>query len=244
MMRNFIKFVIAIFIVLSIYFFFSNRNSPSFGDSATPAEQTTYWVIVMYNPIGTKFISEVFPLPVDDKESISIAARGWGNERFMTSENSVYKFTSREQAEKFRQEKGGVALKLPADELKKYLCLGQSVPPSKEFWIIIAQDYEGNDFISKILHLPPYDKKIIEAAARNWGNTHGTVLFRIEESKIYSFNDQEGAEKFHQEKKLPDLDIRAESLQKYICVEKVRLSEANKLPKYIDKSNLNSSKQN
>jgi hypothetical protein len=131
----------------------------------------------------------------------------------MTLEDSVYSFTSQEEAEKFRREKGYISLNLNAEELKKYLCIGQPSLPPTEYWVVIMTNGEG-DFISEVFPLPAYDRVNILAAADNWGYGKG---FSTDVRGAYKFTSQEDAEKFRREKGLPDLKLSVNSLKKYLC---------------------------
>jgi hypothetical protein len=228
MKRISVLFLIAIIVGLSAYFYFVNQKPVSVtSDSIAPTGQTTYWVITMWTLIGTGYVSEVCPLPIDDNESIAVAANGWGSKNGrMTLESAVYKFTTREEAEKFRQSKGLLSLELNADELKKYLCIGQPIPPPKDYWVVIMQqDTDSNYFISEVLPLASYDRKSVESAIGLWGATKG-----FQEADVHSFPSWDEAEKFRKEKGLASLNLHVSTLQKYLCVEHVRRLEGSEPP--------------
>jgi len=223
-MRNRISFVIAIVL---IFLACGSAEKPASvkTDTAAAVQQTTYWVVIMNTLIGTEYISEVCPLPVDDKESVAAAANGWGSSKGrMASESSVHKFASREDAEKFRKEKRLLDLELNAGELIKYLCIGQTLPPPKDYWVIIMQKSDWSLYISEVCPLPAYDKQSIVVAASRWST--GKAGLTVEGA--FSFTSQEEAEKFRREKALPALNLNANTLQKYLCAIQPYPSNAGK----------------
>jgi hypothetical protein len=183
----------------------------------------------MWTLIGTGYISEVCPLPVDDKESIAVAARAWGasHRGLMALEDSVHGFATQEEAEKFRREKRYIALELNSAELSKYLCINHPSLPPTDYWVVIMIGNDG-DYISDVFPLPAYDDADIVAAAHNWGYGKG---FQIDDKGAYRFASQEEAEKFRREKGLPALRLSLESLNKYLCALKPSSSKADTPPK-------------
>jgi hypothetical protein len=143
----------------------------------------------------------------------------------MALEDSVHGFSTREEAEKFRREKGYIALELDSAELSKYLCINQpSLPPPTDYWVIIMLGNEG-DYISDVFPLPAYDSVDIVAAAHNWGYGKG---FQIDDKGAYRFTSQEEAEKFRREKGLPALRLSLSSLNKYLCALKPNSTNAER----------------
>jgi hypothetical protein len=186
-------------------------------NTSAPTQKTTYWVIVMWTLIGTGYISEVCPLPVDDRESVAVAARAWGarHKGLMTLEDSVHSFSTQEEAEKFRREKKLIALELNAEELKKYLCIDQPQLPPKDYWVIIMEREGEGTFISEVFPLPDNDSVNILAAAHNWGYSRGIVT---DVRGAYRFTRREDAEKFHKREGYLDLKLSAEELMKYLNI--------------------------
>ncbi|HEY0324135.1 MAG TPA: hypothetical protein VGC66_24530 [Pyrinomonadaceae bacterium] len=223
--RSRVKFVIAVGVMFLVC---CSAKKPVNVNSNTSAatQKTTYWVVVMWTLIGTGYISEVCPLPVDDRESVAVAARAWGarHRGLMALEDSVYSFTSQEEAEKFRREKGYIAVNLNAEELKKYLCIGQPSLPPTEYWVVIMSNGEG-DFMSEVFPLPAYDRVNISAAASNWGYGKG---FMTIEGGAHRFTSQEDAEKFRREKGLPELKLNVNSFKKYLCALQPNITNPDK----------------
>lgn len=88
------------------------------GQPALPPKD--YWVVIMrrYGD-GSEYITEVCYLPSYDRKSIFRAAADWiVSKGFMAIEEATYKFTSQEEAEKFRKEKALPALNLSPHTLK------------------------------------------------------------------------------------------------------------------------------
>jgi|GEM_PF-5866351 len=217
--------LIAVGLVLSLLQACGSAKKPVNENSNVSArtQKTTYWVIGMWTLIGTRYISEVCPLPIDDRESVAVAARAWGarHKGLMALEDSVYNFTSREEAEKFRREKGYIALDLNAGELTRYLCIGQPSLPPTDYWVVTMTNGEGH-FISDVFPLPAYDSVNILAAADNWGYGKG---FSTDVRGAYRFTKREDAENFRREKGLPELKLSISSLEKYLCA--LKPSSAN-----------------
>ena len=213
--RNQVKFVIAI-VVMSLVCCSAGKPVNINSNTSVPAQKTTYWVIVMWTLIGTGYISEVCPLPVDDRERVAIAARAWGAKHrgLMTSEGDVHSFPSQEEAEKFRREKKLIALELNAEELKKYLCIGEPQLPPKDYWVVIMLGDKG-DYISEVFPLPDNDSANILAAAHNWGYGKG---FQTDVRGAYRFTRREDAEKFRKREGYLDLKLSAEELMKYLNI--------------------------
>lgn len=214
LIRNQVSFVIAV-VVMSLVCCSAQKPVNVNSNTSAVTQKTTYWVIVMWTLIGTGYVSEVCPLPIDDRESVAIAARAWGarHRGLMTLEDSVYSFASQEEAEKFRREKKYIALELNAEELKKYLCIGQPQLPLKDYWVVIMTNDEGT-FISEVFPLPDYDSVKILAAADNWG--YGKGGFRTDVRGAYRFTRREDAEKFRKREGYLDLKLSAEELMKYL----------------------------
>lgn len=216
LIRNRVRFVIAV-VMLSLVCCSAEKLVNVNGNTSAATQKTTYWVIVMWTLIGTGYISEVCPLPVDDRESVAIAARAWGarHRGLMTLEGSVYSFTSQEEAEKFRREKKYIALELNAEELKKYLCIGEPQRPPTEYWVVMMTNTEGN-FISEVFPLPASDSVNIMAAAHNWGYDKGG--FQTDVGGAYKFARQDDAEKFRKREGYLDLNLNASELMKYLNI--------------------------
>jgi hypothetical protein len=77
LIRSRSRFVIAA-IAMSVVCCTAEKPVNVNSDTSASPQKTTYWVVVMWTLIGTGYISEVCPLPVDDKESLAVAARAWG----------------------------------------------------------------------------------------------------------------------------------------------------------------------
>lgn len=216
--RNRVKFVIALAVMFLVC---CSAKKPVNVNSNTSAatQKTTYWVIVMWTLIGTGYMSEVCPLPTDDNESVAAAANAWGGSKGrMTSEGDVHGFTSREDAEKFRNSKGYIELNLNAEELMKYLCIGQPSLPPKDYWLVVmlnmAEPDKGN-FISEVCPLPDYSSVNILAAADRWGSGKGFTAF---DGGAYRFPSREDAEIFRKDRGYSDLKLNAAELMKYLNV--------------------------
>ena len=228
LIRNRSRFLIAAVVMSLVCCSVKKPVNLNTGTSAGP-QQTTYWVVVMWTLIGTGYMSEVCPLPIDDKESIAVAARAWGasHRGLMTLDDSVYDFASQDAAEKFRQEKRYIALELNSTELRKYLCIDQPSQPPTGYWVIIMLADDGAH-ISDVFPLPAYDNANIVAAAHNWGYGKG---FDIDDKGAYRFTSQEEAENFRREKGLAALNLSLSSLNKYLCALKPSSSKADTAPK-------------
>lgn len=215
LIRNQARFVIAV-VVMSLVCCSVKKPVNVNSNTGAPTQKTTYWVIVMWTLIGTGYVSEVCPLPVDDRESVAIAARAWGakHRSLMTDEGDVYSFTSQEEAEKFRREKGYIALELNAEELKKYLCIDQPQLPPTEYWVVIMSGDAG-DYISEVFPLPADDSVYILDAAHNWGYGKG---FQTDVRGAYKFTRREDAEKFRKKDGYLDLKLSPEELTKYLNI--------------------------
>ena len=223
--RNQVKSVFAVGAILLVC---CSSDKPFNGQGNTTAttQQPAYWLVIMWTLIGTRFISEVCPLPVDDSESVAAAANGWGmGKGFMTVESDVHRFNSRADAETFRRENGSLALKLNANELKKYLCVGQTSPPPKDYWVVIMRNNEGSNLISEICFLPPYDSQTIAIAAGHWGLGKGFMTIA---GGARRFRSQEQAETFRQAKGLAALNLNASVLNKYLCASRAGRSTPDK----------------
>ena len=194
-------------------------------NSATPVisptpPRDTYWIVSAATLIGTPYYSDVLQLPTDDKESVAAAVNAWGRGHGrMTGVESVYPFTSLDEAQKFRSEKGDVLhLDVTSDDLIPRLCVVGPQARATDYWVIsVKNDISRMHYISAPMLLPPHSEQAVSRAIFDWiMGTGGRGLSR-DPANTRKFANIGDAEAFISKSGWEHLQLTAEMLNKYLC---------------------------
>jgi hypothetical protein len=189
----------------------------------------TYWIVSTSTLIGTPYYSGVLLHPTDDKETVAAAVNAWGRDHGQrTGVESVYPFSSSEEAQKFRSEKGGVDLKIARDDLIPRLCVGQSMASATDYWVISVEKTEypvmspvdkvtKTNYISGPILLPPHSDKAVSRAVSNWIMGTGGRGLSNDDANTRKFAYLGDAEAFISKSGMQHLDLTAETVNKYLC---------------------------